>query len=93
MGGHFMSNRARPHVQRSGVDRRRDKSDAPIAFIRLPDVIKLSGLSRSSIYGAIRDNKFPRPIKLNHGRASAWIYGEVVQWMSLCVQQTREGTR
>ena len=31
---------------------------------RLPDVIKVTGLSRSSIYLAISKNQFPKPIKL-----------------------------
>ena len=31
---------------------------------RLPDVIKVTGLSRSSIYLAISKNQFPKPIKI-----------------------------
>jgi len=38
---------------------------------RLPDVMNLTGLSRSSIYLRISEQQFPKPIKLGR-RAVGW---------------------
>ena len=53
-------------------------------LLRLPVVMKLTGLSRPSVYRAISrpvtaGGGFPRPVKL--GRASAWPASEVQQWI------------
>lgn len=77
------------HVTRSGRDRRRNLAISDLILLRLPDVQALCGLSRSSIYAAIQRDAFPRPIKLNAGRASAWIKAEVVAWMEQCIQNSR----
>lgn len=47
-----------------------------MALIRLPEVIRESGLSRSSIYNYIDEGLFPKPIKIGE-RAVAWISSEV----------------
>jgi prophage regulatory protein len=49
-----------------------------LKFLRLPQVKELTGLSRSAIY-SLPD--FPRPIKLGHTNASAWVESEVMDWM------------
>lgn len=60
-------------------------SIATIQMLRLPELIKLIGLSRSSIYDRLNprskryDPDFPKPIKLN--RASRWLLSEVEEWI------------
>lgn len=49
-------------------------------IIRLPEVIALTGLSRSSIYRKISDKRFPRRISLG-GNAVGWAEGEIQQWI------------
>lgn len=56
----------------------------PDRLLRLPDVLHLTGLKRSSLYRAISTpiamgGGFPRPAKL--GRASAWPESEVREWI------------
>lgn len=46
-------------------------------LLRLPEVQKISGLSKSSIY---RRADFPKPIKIGP-RASAWRLTDVLQWI------------
>jgi len=53
----------------------------PVRLIRLPEVIRQTGLARSSIYDGIRDSKFPRPVPLC-GRNVAWVSTEVAQWIA-----------
>ena len=46
-------------------------SKAQPAFYRLRDVMRITALSRSTIYRRIAEGRFPAPIHLG-GRASAW---------------------
>jgi len=50
------------------------------SIIRLPDVIKVTALSRSAIYDLIAKGKFPKQIKLTT-RSSGWLQSEVEQWI------------
>ncbi len=50
------------------------------SILRLPEVIKLTGLSRSAIYDLIAKKLFPKQIKLTT-RSSGWIKSEVEQWI------------
>ena len=60
-------------------------SIATIQMLRLHELIKLIGLSRSSIYDRLNPRSkrhvpdFPKPIKLN--RASRWLLSEVEEWI------------
>jgi len=50
------------------------------SILRLPGVIKITGLSRSAIYDLISQRKFPKQIKLT-SRSSGWVLSEVNQWL------------
>lgn len=49
-------------------------------LIRLKEVIKLTGLSRSSVYKYVSENGFPAQVPLG-GRAVAWVESEVLDWV------------
>ena len=50
-------------------------------IIRLPEVIKETGLSRSTIYRMIQEKVFPPQIKLvPNGRSSGWFRDEIEAW-------------
>ena len=48
--------------------------------IKLNEVKHLTTLSTASIYRQIKDNSFPKQIKLGE-RSSAWFYDEIIQWL------------
>lgn len=50
-------------------------------FLRLPEVIALTGLSRATIYRYADDGLFPRPVKLTK-RAVGWKSNEVQTWLN-----------
>ena len=50
-------------------------------FLRIKEVQRFSGLSRSQIYALVAKGKFPRQIKLSE-KASAWLLSELEAWMS-----------
>lgn len=55
-------------------------SKAPPAYYRLPDVVRITALSRSTIYRRIAEGRFPQPVSLG-GKASGWARGELQRWI------------
>ena len=49
-------------------------------FMRLTEVIKDTGLGRSSIYKRIAQGEFPKPVPLG-GRAVGWVSDEIEAWI------------
>ena len=47
--------------------------------LRLPEVIKITGLSRSTIYAWVNSGRFPPPVHL--GRTVGWLESEVADWL------------
>ena len=58
-------------------------------FVRLAEVCRTSGLSRSQIYRLEAAAQFPKRVKLG-ASASAWIESEVLQWCADRVAASRE---
>jgi prophage regulatory protein len=50
-------------------------------ILRLPDVITLTGLGRTSIYQGIKDGDFPKPVKLTK-HAVGWRSSEITAWIA-----------
>jgi prophage regulatory protein len=48
-------------------------------FLRMPNVVRMTGLTRSTIYRLIADRKFPRPVRLGP-RAVGWRRADLDQW-------------
>jgi prophage regulatory protein len=64
-------------------------SDRPLPrLLRMRDVIKICGLSRSSIYAAIRKNEFPDSVSIGL-RARAWVGDEVDAWIAERINASR----
>ncbi|NTV12335.1 MAG: AlpA family phage regulatory protein [Desulfobulbaceae bacterium] len=51
-----------------------------LAVLRLPEVIRLTGLCRSSIYEMMNKGLFPNSITLGH-RAVGWVVRDVRSWL------------
>lgn len=49
-------------------------------LLRLPDVRRIVGLSRSEIYRRIALNQFPKPVAIGES-ARAWVSEEVAAWV------------
>ena len=48
-------------------------------FLRMPTVMRMTGLGRSTIYRLVADRKFPTPVKLGR-RAIGWRRSDVDRW-------------
>jgi len=53
-------------------------------FLKLHQVMALTGLSRSSIYLAVSEGRFPKQIALG-ARSVAWASNEIDEWMAMCL--------
>lgn len=53
----------------------------PESFLRIRQVCARCGMSRSSVYAAIKSGTFPRPVKIG-ARSSAWRSSEVEAWIA-----------
>lgn len=59
-----------------------------VAFLRLPEVKAMTGLSKSSLYALIKEKGFPAPVRLG-ARTVAWVKSEVRQWAAARIQASR----
>ena len=56
--------------------------------IRLPEVKKRTGLSRSTIYLRMANNAFPHPISLGD-RAVGWLEEDINEWIVTRIEESR----
>jgi prophage regulatory protein len=55
-------------------------------FLRLPEVINLTALGKTSLYARIKQGQFPAPVPVGTRRV-AWLQSEVSAWMQNRVAQ------
>jgi len=63
---------------------------SPLRIIRLPEVIKRTGLPRASIYQQMALGIFPKPIALST-RSRGWIASEVDAWIAARIRARSVG--
>jgi len=49
-------------------------------FLKLPQVMEITALGKSTIYHLMSGDKFPRPVHLTE-KAVAWKLSDIEQWM------------
>jgi len=59
-----------------------------IHVLRLPQVCKMTGLSRSSVYQMEADRRFPNRVKIGL-RSVGWIESEVQSWLHQKIESGR----
>jgi len=57
---------------------------------RLPDVMNMTGLSRSSIYLRVSTDEFPKPVKIGR-RAIGWPEESIIAWQAKMMEAQDEG--
>ena len=56
---------------------------------RLPEVITITGLSRSSIYLRVSTDEFPKPVKIGR-RAVGWPEDSIIAWQAKMMEAQDE---
>lgn len=59
-------------------------------FIRLPEVLYTTGLSRSTVYEMMTRKQFPAQISLG-GKTVAWLESEIENWMAERIANRHQG--
>ena len=57
------------------------RTNPAVRFVRLPEVMARTGLSRSTIYVRVAEGRFPKPVPLG-ARSVGWIESELDEWFS-----------
>jgi len=57
-----------------------DGTDSTIIYISMREVIRMTSLSRSTIYRLIKKNEFPKPVRLSSGRIG-FNKQDVLKWL------------
>ena len=61
-------------------------------FLRIGDVIKMTGISKSYIYQLCNNNLFPKSVNLVPGGTSvAWVESEISSWIDGRIEERDEG--
>ncbi|CAM4357413.1 helix-turn-helix transcriptional regulator [Vibrio agarivorans] len=55
-------------------------------LMRVKEIIRITGLSRSSLYKCISEGQFPKAVSLSE-RSVAWVEEEVQDWITAKIQQ------
>ena len=58
-------------------------------ILKLPEVIRVTGLQRSSIYDYVKKGVFPPPINLG-ARSVGWVEEQVFEWISSRIEASRK---
>lgn len=66
-------------MKRDAIDPSPLADDAQRVLARLPTVLKVTGLGRSTIYRWVADGSFPPPVRLGP-RAVAWRWSDLDEW-------------
>ncbi|HEX6705227.1 MAG TPA: AlpA family phage regulatory protein [Albitalea sp.] len=55
------------------------RASGPQLLLRLPSVLRLTGLGRSTIYRLMAQDRFPAPVRLSE-RAVGWRLTDLEEW-------------
>lgn len=58
-------------------------------LLRRPEVERLTGLRRSTIYELIREGRFPKSIQLSK-KSVAWVETEIYEWIATRIKASRQ---
>lgn len=56
-------------------------------FMRLPEVLIVTGLGRNTIYRRMREGSFPRQVKLGPNSV-AWLESAISAWMTATIERS-----
>ena len=65
------------------------KSNSPDPLLRLPEVLSLIPVGRSTFWQGVREGRFPKPVKLGP-RTTCWRQSDIVAFIKNAGQQSNE---
>ena len=64
-------------------------SNGSVKLLRLPAVMEMTGISRSSVYRLVQENKFPKPVHVAVPKMTVWPSDVVEQWVQTQLDEGR----
>ena len=64
-------------------------NDSALTLLRLPDVRRRTGLSKTQIYRLTRDGRFPTGIRISP-RCTCWASSEIDAWILTRIADARQ---
>ena len=52
-----------------------------VRLLRLPAVMDLTGMSRTTVYRLVGEKRFPQPVRLSDPKMSVWPSDKIDQWI------------
>ena len=84
MGGFINTSRFQMNLLKFNYN----QGNSNMKFLKLPQVIIITGLSRSSLYSLVASGNFPKQIPLG-ARSVVWLESEVQEFMQKCIANRR----
>ena len=56
-------------------------STGSVKLLRLPAVMEMTEISRSSVYRLVQENKFPKPVRVAVPNMTVWPSDKIEQWV------------
>jgi len=60
-----------------------------VRIIDIDEVMKRTGLGRSTVYAYIKESRFPASVKVGD-RSAGWVESEVAEWLRDRIKASRE---
>lgn len=71
-----MAMRTYQESQESGIPQAGDRA------VRRPEVLKLIGWSKTTLYAAIRAGRFPKGFRIGSRARAWWLHADVMAWLN-----------
>lgn len=55
--------------------------DKKLKLIKLPEVLALCAISKTTLYRLVNEGDFPKPVQLSGKRSVAWRFREIEAWI------------
>ena len=56
-------------------------SSKSVRLLRLPAVMEMTGISQTSVYRLVRENKFPQPVRVAVPKMTVWPSDKIEEWV------------
>ena len=56
-------------------------SSKSVRLLRLPAVMEMTGISQTSVYRLVRENKFPQPVRVAVPKMTVWPSDQIEEWV------------
>ena len=67
-------------------------SNSSVKLLRLPAVMEMTGLGRSTVYQLVKEKKFPEPVHVAVPKMTVWPSDVIEQWVQEKLDGGSRGT-